>query len=132
MKKKRKPRRKKPKKTAIRTFKVVNDVWSYAIFVRIGGSVEQAAKAMDKLFESSFAEDNSNPHALARCFLLDNEKSHLIWFRESPGAGLLTHEVLHSVHHVLDCSGMQLNRETEEAYAYLIDWTVRQIGFKIW
>ena len=115
-----------------RTFKIENPVWSYVIFVRVGGSDEQAAKATDKLFGSNIHDDGPGLDAAGRCFLPGGEKSHVIWFKNIPGVGLLSHESFHSVHHVLQLSGLALNNETEEAYAYLLDWTVKEIGFRIW
>lgn len=124
-------KKRNPKK--IRTFKIQNDVWRNMLFVRLGGSGDQALK----WFERKFGE-NPKPTVVAESngsTIYDTgEKSHLIWFSEQkPSGSLVSHEALHSVKHVLTCSGLgPLTDETEEAYAYLLGWTVRQIGRKVW
>ena len=69
----------------------------------------------------------------ACCLYIENEPSHLIWFDEVPGGGVAAHEALHSVRHIAITIGLgELCEANEEAYAYLLAWTVREIGKNFW
>lgn len=123
------------KKNAVKSFRLDNLVWQFSIFVRVGGTKEQAHDWFCKKFEIEEAGwlDSEQSATNARCFFNGDKTDHLIWFNAVPGASVLAHEALHSAHHVLTRKGLgKLSDETEEAYAYLIQWIVRQIAEKVW
>jgi hypothetical protein len=51
----------------------------------------------------------------------------VIWLCETGGRDLLVHEVFHVAHFVLDQKGLSLTNDSEEAYAYLIQWMFEKI-----
>lgn len=123
------------KRKKLRTFKITNPVYQYIVFIRIGGTVEEAEAWFFKKFE--IAPENRGATAScchARTLFFDNERSHVIWFDSLPGAGVVSHEAFHSVNHVLRHCGVKapMEYENEEIWAYLLTWTVQQIGGKIW
>lgn len=121
------------KRERVKTYKIINQTWQYALFLRVGGTVEAATRWFDKKFDVD-SDDSANISADARTSYVTDERSHLIWFKHHcPGAGLIAHEAFHSTKHVLTHAGLgPLNDETEEAFAYLLMWTVREIGQRIW
>ena len=126
-------KRKTPKKIKVKTYKVLNPVYSYALFLRIYGTKEEALSWFDKKFECEQPAVNNLSAKEGSFIFTPSKRSHLLWFGDIPGGGLAAHEALHSVKHVLEHAGLgPLNNDTEEAYAYLLDWTVRQIGCKLW
>ncbi|WZO97327.1 hypothetical protein EP7_004352 [Isosphaeraceae bacterium EP7] len=125
-------KKKRPAKR-IRSFKIENDVWQYVLFVRVGGTREQAESWFDKTFGEPQSLAWLSKCRNATTFYRTDERSHLIWFDAKPGGGIVSHEALHSVQHVLSHSGLgPLSEATEEAYAYLLGWTVMQIGLRLW
>lgn len=115
----------------ITAFKLENEVWQYALFVRVGGTREQALRWFERKLCGAPETEKSGPYATT--FYRNDERSHLIWFEEVPGGGTAAHEALHSVKHVLAHVGLgPLSDDTEEAYAYLLQWTVSEIGRRLW
>lgn len=115
---------------AVRTFALHNEVWCYTLFIRIGGTREQAERWIDRKFKKN-GKIREGPTATT--FYLDSERDHLIWFLERPGTGIIAHEAFHSVLHV--CRHLRLGPPcdaNEEAYAYLIEWTARQIARRVY
>lgn len=89
------------KKTKPTVHRFINDTYQYALFVRIGGSREDALRWFEKKFsaEQPDVRDGSGPTGTT--FYKKYETTHLIWFAETPTPGITAHEALHSVRHVL-------------------------------
>lgn len=112
-------------------FKIENETWRAVILVSAGEPKEPAQKYFHKKLEHDFGE--GNPFSEATSFLLGDDKSVAIWFRDlDPTAGTIAHEALHATKHILEKSGIYLTDETEEAYCYLLGWVVRKITEKLW
>ena len=135
-------RKRKPKSVC---FKLSNLVWQYALFVRAGGTEEQAERWFRRAFQVPDAEFSQVRKSRTRTLAHDvgtsattwtkqDEKSHMIWFEAcQPSASIVAHEAVHSASHVLGTSGLAPQvPETEEAYAYLVQWTVGSIGNRLW
>lgn len=56
----------------------------------------------------------------------------LYFERAEPGAGELAHECFHLVHRRFQQCAVQLSEESQEAWAYYLDWWIRKIGRKVW
>lgn len=118
----------------LKSFKIENPLYSYVVFIRVGGSRDAAIAWTEKKFKgkvwplnSVLSRDN------ATCFFLEGEPSHVIWFSAEPRASMIAHEAFHSSYHVLKTAGMgALDEGNEEAYAYLIQWTVSEITKRVW
>lgn len=112
----------------VKAFKLDNEVWAYTLFIRIGGTREQAEQWLDKKFKRKI-ETRKGPTATT--FFHPELRDHLIWFNEKPGCGLIAHESFHSVMHVLGhCRLGPPCEANEEAFAYLIGWTAKEIARK--
>jgi len=111
------------------SFKIVNDTWNFVSYVRIGGTVEEAKKAFDRLVGPSDVKNALTDSTWATFFWAHGKKSHLLWFADNPTCGLLAHEALHAAYHVLREAGVgPLNDDTEEVYTYLVQWIVDGIA----
>lgn len=130
----------KPKPKIVR-FSKVNDVYQYRLFVILGGTGKEAERWMLKKFKadkvnSSPDDEPASPEKRNRgaTLYLPGESSHVLWFSLlSPGAGIISHEALHSVHHISRVIGLGgLTDDTEEAYAYLVAWTVTAVTGRAW
>lgn len=123
------------KTPAVKTYRVINPLYNYALFVRIGGTWQQAHDWFVQKFGPPGAKDASR---MGRCkhattFYAEGEPSHMIWFDDRPGAAIVAHEALHSTVHLMKTIGMgPLCEENEEAFAYLQMWVVAAIGDRLW
>jgi hypothetical protein len=115
----------------VREWKIVNPVYHYVILIRQGGTLKQAIAWAKKKLGCEF---RIKGHVtVGRIFIKDDEITHCIWFPEKPGGGTVAHEAYHSIMHVMESVGMERpTRENEEAYAYLLAWTVIEIGRLLW
>lgn len=118
-------------------FRIINETWQYAVIVRIGGTEEQTMKA----FERHFPSDNPDKlkasrkatRLAGRTIYRDGESCHMLWFPSIPNGGIVAHEAIHSALHVFRVKGMNaLPPDSEEALCYLVQWTVNEIGRRVW
>lgn len=125
---------KKKKTPPIKHYKIENGLYHYVIFLIVGGTKGEAVAWTEKKFEGTVETYSSAPlRGSACCLCLPDEPSHVIWFEEAPGVGILAHEALHSVCHIMGCIGMgRIDCANEEAYTYLLQWTCSAIGRKVW
>jgi hypothetical protein len=123
-------------KPRLRTFRIQNPVWQYVLFVRAGGTRDEAERWFRRQFGEppEVSSDGQLWATSAMTFSRRTEKSHLIWFESlKPDGAIVAHEAVHSVTHALQASGLApLTEQTEEAYAYLVQWTVKVIGDRLW
>lgn len=116
-----------------KTFRFFNDTWQFEIVLRIGGTHEDASSHFDRLIDgrpsgSKSWRPGTQIKNYAAVFMSRGEKGVLVWFAEAPDPGVCAHEAIHAVAHVMRESGLgPLNEDTEEAYAYLIQWLVDEI-----
>lgn len=124
-------KKKKTKPPKIRRLKLVNSVYPYVLFVIAGGERGAAKSWFEKKFSIPVKERTL---AYGTTFTKEGELSHLIWFSSlKPSASTIAHEAVHSVRHALFTVGEEpLCHQNEEAYAYLLSWTVNEISRKLW
>lgn len=124
-----------PKTKPLKSYRIQNDVYSYVLYLLAWGTQDKANAWATKKLEPNQPFDLFNEYMQGRCYFVGDGKSHVLYlpYGDGTGIGTVAHEALHSVHHVLSRSGMQaLSDETEEAYAYLMDWTMREIVRRIY
>ena len=51
----------------------------------------------------------------------------VIWIKPNEEIGTLVHEMVHTAHHLLKCRTVPLSEDTEEVYAYLIEFLFNNI-----
>ena len=74
-------------------------------------------ESLEKMVEKRGKDDS----CLATQFPFEDGAS-IIWARPKLGFGTLVHEVVHAAHHLLECRDIPLSDDTEEVYAYLIEF----------
>ena len=108
-------------------FALFDPVFLTAITVQVGGSVNDALRRYARrIGETPWAvEEASGRQAMfSRC---RPHKSGCLWLREYDPA-YLAHEAVHAANYLLgEKSGLALSNETEEAYAYYVEWLVREV-----
>lgn len=114
-----------------RTWRIDNHVWRYSLFLRLDDDLDRARHWAEKRLSATFskAADVSG----GRTFMPDDSADHAIVFTAKPGGGVAAHEALHGVCHVMHIRGMQhMTPDNDEAYCYLLQWTVTEIGKRLW
>lgn len=113
-----------------RTWRIDNPVWDYNLFVRHGGSSTDATRWAERKLGGEFADIDGS---VGICFAHDGQTNHAIWLSQKAGIGTLAHEALHSVAHIMHVKAMEpMSPANDEAYCYLLGWTVAEIGSRIW
>lgn len=115
-----------------KTFIVTDPVFGVDIMVALGGTTENALKKFCKKIGEPAPPLETNDRR--RGWVFSHNKSGapvLIWLHESAWAGIVAHEVFHAVVAILANKQVQLVAETEEVYAYHIEWLFNQIAPKL-
>jgi hypothetical protein len=64
------------------------------------------------------------------CFVIKDGFPIIRFFDKNPDNGLIAHECFHAVYSILSNKGIQLSQETEEVYAYLLQFLINKIKWK--
>lgn len=58
----------------------------------------------------------------------DDESGHCyLWLPDETHSMMISHECFHLTHSTLDRAGLFLSHQSEEAYAYLLQWFIEQV-----
>lgn len=118
----------------LRSYKLYNPVYDYDIYVKVGHNPEQLLSWFDGLLNCDSSGVTNMDSNLAVTLKREDMLSHAIWFKyPKPPARVVAHEAFHSVVHIMRVLGRtDCTREAEECWACLLDWTVREIGKRVW
>lgn len=117
------------KTSTARRWKIHNPVYGYTLYLVLGGSEEQYHDYIRPRLDSiADGLSSKGSGSFGVCSYRDDLKHVAIWFPKRPSAAVIAHESLHSICHVMQFLGMErMTTENDEAYAYLLDWTVAEI-----
>lgn len=108
-------------------FTIRFDPFGIDILICLGGVREHAiAHYLDVIEYKEKFEIIPNDRSGGHVCSVDNAGC-LIWLKEGAWAGLVAHECFHAVHLLLKSREIPLCEETEELYAYSIEWLFNQI-----
>lgn len=115
-----------------RTWRIDNPVYRYSLFLRVDENLDRARRWAEQKLGTQFSK-SAKDSTHGRIFLPDDSADHAIVFRGKPGGGVAAHESLHAVCHVMDQRGMErMSPANDEVYCYLLQWTVSEIGKRLW
>lgn len=115
------------------SFTLYAAVWDTDIAVYCGGSLARANKLFRRRLKIADVEIEDRPSIIGSNLRIDGIKPTAIWFRDvKPSGSIVAHEAMHATIWVLAQSGVSLTPESEEAYAYMVGWIVREIGKRVW
>lgn len=91
------------------------------------GSSEQLMGYLDRHYPSyaSVVQTFEYTRAAAYTFKLDGDA--LIFAPRIPSSAEMVHEIFHATRHILDIVGVKLSDDTEEVFAYLMEYLSEQI-----
>lgn len=60
-------------------------------------------------------------------------KRLVIWFSEKkPGGPVVAHELFHAAFRIFDYSGIRICEDSQEPFAYYLEWLTKVVGNKVW
>lgn len=108
-----------------------NEVYSYTLCLRLDDDLRRGTAWVNRKLGTDF--EPHGEYVLGRTFMEEGNADNAILFLGLPGSSTIAHEAFHSVKHVMFHRGMRkLTGSNEEAYAYLLGWTVRQINERLY
>lgn len=125
------------KKGGICTIK--GETFPYDVLVCLGVTKEDILKYCDKHYVDALTPEERNDlvcDAHGKTYKLQN-RAFILWLKEYPkgskGAGWLAHEIFHTADLMLRGAGLTLSNDSDETFAYQIDWLTRHIyaAFKL-
>jgi|APSaa5957512535_1039671.scaffolds.fasta_scaffold04975_4 hypothetical protein len=117
---------KKPKEQPIKIIQL--NVFPYDVMVSFGNSVEEIKKELTK-YKVELDEETEGylkKSGVAHTVKLPN-RAVLIYFVEKPTYGVIAHEAFHAVWMILATMGVEPSVESEEVYAYMVEYLVNEI-----
>lgn len=110
-------------------------VFPYDIIVALGVTKEELFKYSDKEFENGISQKDKDERfdfstCRGKAIRLDNN-ALILWLKEFPTSpqyhGHLAHEIFHIADMILDKIGVTHSNDSDEVWAYLIDWITKII-----
>ena len=99
-----------------RTVTLKGEVFDLDVKVLITEDVEFATKYVQENLDSTVKFEDFDARAIS--FPTQDGKSPIIWMANANDKGVVAHEIFHTALNVMYWTGMELNSETEEAFAY--------------
>ena len=96
------------------------DTFDLDVKVLITEDVAFATKFVKENLDSTVTSIDFNARAVS--FPTIDGKSPIIWMSTSYDKGVVAHEIFHTALNILYWAGMELNLETEEAFAYEVQY----------
>lgn len=90
------------------------------VTVLITEDVAFATKYVKENLDSTVAAADFNARAVS--FPIVDGKSPIIWMSSIEDQGVIAHELFHTTLNIMYWAGMELNSETEEAFAYQLQY----------
>ena len=92
------------------------DTFDMDVKVLITEDIQFATKYVQENLDSTVKFEDFDARAVS--FPINDGKSPIIWMATSEDKGVVAHEIFHTTLNIMYWTGMQLNSETEEAFAY--------------
>ena len=124
----------KTKKTKGIIATIKPNVWPYDVLLCVESTIEEIVQHIEvkKQYKLSDKERDlfqARHFRQGRTLQLQNN-AIVLWLRHKPVSpytiAVLAHEAFHATDFILDNAGLKLTNESDEAYAYLLDFIVRE------
>ena len=102
--------------TKYKVITLKGDTFDIDVTVLITEDVAFAAKYIKENSDSTINFEDFDARAVS--FPINEGRSPIIWMTDANDKGIIAHEIFHTALNVLYWTGMELNSETEEAFAY--------------
>ena len=92
------------------------DTFDLDVTVLVTEDVAFATKYVKENLDSTVKFEDFDARAVS--FPTQDGKSPIIWMADANDQGVIAHEIFHTALNIMYWTGMELNSETEEAFAY--------------
>jgi len=106
--------------TKYRIITLKGDTFDLDVTVLITEDVAFATKYVQENLDSTIQSRDFDARAVS--FPTVDGKSPIIWMADTKDNGVIAHEIFHTALNVMYWTGMELNSETEEAFAYEVQY----------
>jgi len=103
-----------------RIITIKGDTFDLNVTVIVTESIPVALKYVRENLDSTVTAADFDARAVS--FPTIDGKSPIIWMADTKDKGVVAHELFHTALNVMYWTGMELNSETEEAFAYEIQY----------
>lgn len=102
--------------TRYRVITLSGDTFDLDVKVLITKDIEFATKYVKENLDSTVTYSDFDARAVS--FPTIDGKPPIIWMANTEDQGVIAHEIFHTALNIMYWAGMELNSETEEAFAY--------------
>lgn len=90
------------------------------VHVIVTDDIQFATKYVQENLDSTVTAEDFNARAVS--FPINDGKSPIIWMATTEDKGVIAHEIFHTALNIMYWAGMELNSETEEAFAFEVQY----------
>ena len=90
------------------------------VHVIVTDDIQFAIKYVQENLDSTVTVADFDARAVS--FPINDGKSPIIWMATTEDKGVIAHEIFHTALNIMYWAGMELNSETEEAFAYEVQY----------
>lgn len=90
------------------------------VHVIVTDDIQFATKYVQENLDSTVTAADFDARAVS--FPINDGKSPIIWMATTEDKGVIAHEIFHTALNIMYWAGMELNSETEEAFAYEVQF----------
>lgn len=102
--------------TRYQVYTIGGDTFDLDVTVLVTEDVAFATKYVQENLDSTVTIKDFDARAVS--FPTNDGKSPIIWMATTEDKGIIAHEIFHTALNIMYWAGMELNSETEEAFAY--------------
>jgi hypothetical protein len=102
--------------TRYQVYTLGGDTFDLDVTVIVTEDVAFATKYVQENLDSTVTIKDFDARAVS--FPTNDGKSPIIWMASTDDRGIIAHEIFHTALNIMYWTGMELNSETEEAFAY--------------
>jgi hypothetical protein len=102
--------------TRYQVYTLGGDTFDLDVTVLVTEDIAFATKFVKENLDSTVTIKDFDARAVS--FPTNDGKSPIIWMASTDDQGIIAHEIFHTALNIMYWTGMELNSETEEAFAY--------------
>jgi hypothetical protein len=102
-------------------------IYDTDILIQHGGTLKSAVAHYCKKVDVALWDIEENECRIGHTFAHEPYRTCGIWFREGATAGIIAHECFHATYHILSNVGLILSGESEESFAYYLQWLTAEV-----
>jgi len=116
-----------------RHFEIYIPIYHLTIYVRLGGTTQQAYNYASKKLDYSPPLQDDGSDASGKFLAVPGKNDLCLWFKElKPSISCVVHEIFHAVCYIYQVRGIwPLTESNEEAFAYLLGDITRKFLLKV-